>query len=283
MGYPTPPTGVSRQVTPHIYTHSTSFTILDRLSVGGRMSVIKHNQSNKFTIYSTIPYNKDVIESLNKLIISKGDLPQDGSFIDNVSHIVIPNIQHTMAVAGYKEHLPNVKIIGMEGCNESVDKIISHKVTEKNGNSILNGVDLGLSEQSGIVEDGWQFVYIPSHRNKELMVYVPSEKALLQADLFFNLQHKDSKTPNSDLFNEQFDGKDPQTGLWGWVLKQVLNDGFLKTYIKSNTFKLDPSGVRKVLDEVDQKWKFEKIIPCHGDTIDRNGSKVWKDSFEYLH
>ncbi|GME78399.1 unnamed protein product [Ambrosiozyma monospora] len=282
MGYPTPLAGVSRQVTPHIYTHSTDCRAFDRLSVGARMSVIKHINTTKFTIYSTIPYNSEVINSLNKLIIAKGDLPQDGSFIDNVSHIIIPNKEHTMALLGYKEHLPNVEIVGMEGCNEPIGKVINHKFTEKHGNRIVSGADLGLSEQSGIVKDGWQFVYFASHPSKELMVHVPSEKTILEGDLFFNLQHKSFKNPNSDLFNEQFDGKDPQTGLWGWVGKQVFGDGGLfKGFIQRQMFK-NPSGVRKVLDEVDQKWKFEKIIPCHGDTIDRNGSKVWKDSFGFL-
>ncbi|GME99400.1 unnamed protein product [Ambrosiozyma monospora] len=144
MGYPTPLAGVSRQVTPHIYTHSTNFTRMNKLPFGARMSVIKHKKTNKFTIYSTIPYDEDVIKSLNKLIISKGDLPKDGSFIDNVSHIIIPDVEHTMAVLGYKERLPNVEIIGMEGCNEEIDKIINYKIADSQGHKILTAADLGV-------------------------------------------------------------------------------------------------------------------------------------------
>ncbi|GMF01334.1 unnamed protein product [Ambrosiozyma monospora] len=170
----------------------------------------------------------------------------------------------------------------MEGCNEEIDKIINYKIADSQGHKIPTAADLGLDKKSGIFEEGWQFVYIPTHQNKELMVYVPEEKTLLEGDLFFNLQHAGSKNPNSDLFNEQFEGKDPQTGLWGWVNRQVIiSGGYLSGYVGNKIFK-DHSAVRKAFDEVEQKWKFEKIIPCHGDTIDRNGSKVWKDSFSFL-
>lgn len=284
MGYPTPLTGFARQVNHRVYTFSTPFTRFDRLPFGGRMSLIR-TLNGKFILYSTVPHSKVVVDSLNELLLKQGSIKDGESFVDNISTIVIPDREHTMAVVGWYQALKDFPptVIGFDGCSKAVDDIITCKIPKNAGYITLKGADLikfGLPESDGIVNEGFEFIYFPHHANQELVMYDP-EGVLFEADMYFNLQHSGVKNEHCDMYNEQWGGVDPQVGFWGWVCKLVFTPGWLNRWLMKGIFKDKPAAASG-MQEIAKHWQFEKIIPSHGDVIERKGDKVWQEAFSFL-
>lgn len=286
MGYPEPLTGVSRLVTKNIVTFSTGFTRADRLQFGARMTLIKTAPSS-FTIYSTIPHSKDVVSKLDEFLVEKGLLNAGQSFQSQVTSIVIPDKEHTMALEGwYKALNGKVQVVGPPEVSPEIQKLVTCSIPAGESYKTISGEDLvkfGLSKEDPLASNDFKLMFFPGHANSELVLLDAKAKTLMEGDLFFNFQLNNKKNPNCDLFNEQFNGKDPHSGIWGWVTRKAFSDGhsFLNGLLMKAVFK-DRAGVKKGVDAMVSDWEFDKIIPCHGDTVDRNGVKVWKEAFEFL-
>lgn len=289
MGYPTPLTGVARIVAENIITFSTPFTRENRLQFGARMTLIKTSDST-FSIYSTIPHSNAIVSSLDKFLQENGYLSSGETFEDKVTSIVIPDREHTMAIAGWHTALAkyNIKpsIIGPHKLVSGVEKYVTCQIPTSAAYTSLTGEDLvkfGLDSNDPLVKsNNFKFMYFPGHSNLEIVLLDQKAKTIAEGDMFFNFQLDNKKNPNSDVFNEQFHNKDPQHGMWGWLTKKVFTQDSWLSGKALNAIYKDKVGVRKGVDTMLSSWDFEKIIPCHGDTIDHNAKKVWKDAFEFL-
>lgn len=235
-----------------------------------------------------MPHTPVVIDSFNKILVEEGHLKPGESFEDKVTSIVIPNKEHTVAIPGWESALKGkgVSIVGPHKCNDKVNDLLTCHIPETEGYKTLLGSDLvkfGLNPKDPLATtNNFKFMYLPQCSGQEILMLNEKDKTLLQGDLMFPMQHEHKKNPNSDLFNEQFDGKDPHTGISGWITRKLLiDDTWINSKLLSYLIKDKVRG-KQGIETIANEWKFDKIISIHGDTIDRNGSDVWKQTFSFL-
>jgi hypothetical protein len=117
-------------------------------------------------------------------------------------------------------------------------------------------------------EFDWE--YVPSHVNKELVFHHRPTRSLILADLMFNL-------PATEQFSKS--GVDPNTGILSKIfntLQSTKGDAkWQQRTIWYGTSAKDRSGFSKSMEKID-KWGFERIIPCHGDVIEGEGKGIFE-------
>ncbi|ODV81166.1 uncharacterized protein CANTADRAFT_25394 [Suhomyces tanzawaensis NRRL Y-17324] len=265
MGYPSPLKVISRKLTNDIVIASCAFSRFDKLNFGGRMALINH--LGQIIVWSALPYGPEVEKSLELLTGTTGKY--------NITHLIIPDKEHTMAAKSFKDVYPELKVIAMEGV-EVPGLTIDYRVTSKLGNKTI---DLKiLKEELGITDkvflDLFEFVYLPHHGNKELVMFDTKSKILFEADLLFNLGVKEplEQYSPSTGFSE---GYNPHSG-WSFLTR------YMQPYSKVGnilTNKITTPQSKPGLEAI-QKWDFSKIVMCHGNIIEKDAKKAFANVFK---
>ena len=116
----------------------------------------------------------------------------------------------------------------------------------------------------------FDYEYVGSHANKELVFHYKPDKTLIQADLMFNLpateQHsKTAEGAESGILTKLFTGFQNTKGDATWqkrFLWYAVSAGNRPDFNKS---------VGKI-----NEWDFDRIIPCHGDVIESGGKGIFQ-------
>jgi hypothetical protein len=122
-------------------------------------------------------------------------------------------------------------------------------------------------------EFDWE--YVPSHLNKELVFHHKPSKTLITADMMFNL-------PATEQFSKS--GVDAQSGIltkiFGALQSTAGSAVWQKRTIWYGTSSSDRKGFNESVARIN-KWGFERIIACHGDVIEGNGKSVFEKVFSW--
>lgn len=258
------------------------------LQFGARMTVFTLPSSN-LVIYSAIPYNDKMITEMGKLIEKENETAVNEDWCKRVKYIVIPDLEHTMALISFKIKYPDIKVIGLEGCNAEVDKLIDFKVHEPN--KVLKQMEIlnmfksegnqNVPPEAAEFADNFQLCYLPGHPNHELTLYHRESKTLAEGDLIFNL----TGDPHSEAlkycstFNEQFGGKNVHQ--WSSFITRSLNP-YSKLYPKliKKMFPPNEKNVKALKDMATQWHDMERIVMCHGEVVESNGVEFFKQAFK---
>ena len=121
----------------------------------------------------------------------------------------------------------------------------------------------------------FEYEYVDSHPNKELVFFHKPSKTLIEADLLFNLPATEqySRTgidATTGIFTKLFGGVQHTRGTAVWQ-KRLL------WYVFS---KGDRDGFGKSMNRING-WGFENVIPCHGDVIVGSGKGIFEKVFEW--
>jgi len=187
----------------------------------------------------------------------------------NVSYIVAPDMEHHLHLGPWKAAYPSARVLAPAGLREKRAKAqkedvdIDFPFTPENKHTIQLPSDL-TSE--------FDVEYFDGHANKEIVMNHRPSRTLIQADLIFNC-------PAHEQYSKT--NENPATGLLtrlSLALFTSLGKG-QQRFIWYAAAK-DRTSFNKSAKVVD-KWDFDRIIPCHGDTIETGGKDVFKRLFAW--
>lgn len=268
MPYPEKLLTVTKQLAPGLVTSSGPFLIFNAINVGYRMALVQRGDS--VLVWSPIPYGTGVEEAL-KVLTGK---------LTNPTHLVVPNMHHTIAVKSFKEQFPDLKIfashdVKLDGV--TIDYVFGPQHANKRiGREEL--VKMGVNNES--ILNSFEFVYLDEHKNKEVIVFDKASKSIFAGDVVFNLGVPGTTTGKAVL--EQYspeagatNGFNPHGG-WSFFTRYLQPESIIGKRLMRRF--VDPKGGFAGLKAV-YGWDFERIVMCHGNVIEKDGKGVLKTLF----
>lgn len=246
---------VTRSISPNITTFSTPFWRFGHIKIGGRGTIVRL-RSGALAVFSPVALTPEVQEKVKSL----GD----------IKYITALDAEHHIFLGPWHQAYPDAKVIGPEGLPEKRKKQknedVPFSVVFKKGQEVT--IDPEFDSE-------FDYEFVHSHPNKELVFNYKPEKTLIEADLMFNL-------PATEQFSRT--GTSPTAGILTKIFNYINNTKgtalaqkrFLWYAISSS----DRPGFNASVQKID-KWDFEKIIPCHGDVIETGGHGIFQKVFAW--
>jgi len=207
--------------------------------MGGRSTAIKLSSGDVWVVAST-PYSNETKEAVEKL--------------GPVKYILAADADHHYFLTDWKKHYPDAKMIGVEtlpkkkkGEPWTFDEVYNRDSPN----------DFGF-------ENDIEAVYFSGFSKKDVAWFHKSSKTLIVADLIFNL-------PATEQYSKS---KSRKTGLFTKKLNPYTE--FHKNFIWGES--KDKDAMVKDAKAV-KAWEFERIIPCHGDTIENDAKRAWESVY----
>lgn len=250
---------VIRQVTPNITTCSAPFLRFGRLKVGGRGTIVRL-QSGALAVFSPTALTPEVRSTVE-------------SMGNRVGYIAALDYEHHIFITEWSKAYPSAKLLGVDGLPEKREKDqattgtkFQHVWTQKNKTSMK--VDPEFDNE-------FDYEYVGSHANKELVLCHRPDRTLIEADMMFNLPA-----------NEQFSrtGEDPTSGILTKLFIGLQSTVGTAQWQKRFLWYAASAGDRQGFNESARKiasWDFDKIVPCHGDVIENGGKGIFKKVFDW--
>lgn len=231
---------VIREVTADVWIFSRPFTRARFIPFGGRSTAIKLTSGDVWVLAST-PLTQDTKETIDKL--------------GPVKWIMAGDAEHHLFLAEYKKAYENAKLV-------VVERLLKKKTDEGLDVAGAYGVDPPETEYG--FESEIKAHYFPGFVNQDVAFYHVASKSLIVADLLFNL-------PGTEQYS-----KSKSSSKVPIICKLNPSGVVLKTLL----FKLgkDKDAMRRDIKAVSE-WDFSRIIMCHGDVIEEDAHKAWKDAY----
>ncbi|KAK0443727.1 hypothetical protein EV421DRAFT_507661 [Armillaria borealis] len=233
---------VIREVTKDVWTFSKPFSRMG-MPFGGRSTAIKLRNGGIWVLAST-PLDDETRTKLNEL--------------GTVQYIIGADAVHHMFLTEFKTAYPCAKLIAPEDAIKRHD----NKDLKFDGAWGLDAPDTKYG-----FEDEIKHCYFSGFINKDVAFLHEPSKSMIQADLLLNL-------PGTEQYSKSdTSGKVPIIGSLG--PQSWLHPRF------TWTMGTDKEAMKKTANTVDG-WDFQRIIPCHGDVIEKDAKQAWKDAYKFF-
>lgn len=244
---------VIRDVVPGvIVTSSAPFLRFGRIKIGGRGTIVRM-QNGALAVFSPTA----LTDELKQKVDSMGE----------VKYITALDYEHHIFLGPWYEKYPNAKVLGPEGLPEK-------RASQKNEN-VPFAVVFDANKKDEIKVDPefdaeFEYEYVHSHANKEIVFNHKPTRTLIEADLLFNLpaieQHsKAGIDPSSGILTKIFSALTHTRG-------EAVGQRRFLWYMASKT---DRAAFNESMARINA-WDFERLIPCHGDVIEKDGKTTFQ-------
>jgi len=247
---------IIRRITPNIMTCSTPFLRFSRVKIGGRGTIVKL-QSGNLAVFSPVALTDTVKKELSSF--GNGD----------IKYITALDQEHHIFLESWHKAYPNAKVIGPETLPEYRKKQGYFQIPS------ANWVLFKKADQTHTVspefDREFDMAYVSAHQNQEIVFNHRPSKTLIEADLLFNL-------PATEQFSKT--DVDPTTGYLTRMFNAINNtQGEAMGQRRMIWYGIsagDRTGFSRSVSGI-AKWNFERLIPCHGDVIEKGGKGVFEN------
>lgn len=248
---------VIRDVVPRaITTFSTPFNRFGRIKIGGRGTIVRL-QSGALAVFSPVALTEEVKRKVTEL--------------GEVKYIAALDFEHHIFLGPWHQAYPNAQVLGPEGLPEKRAKQNNENVPFAHVFTKSKRIESISPEFDA--EFDWE--YVPAHANKEIVFHHRPTKSLIEGDLFFNL-------PATEQYSKS--NENPKTGILTKIFNAVGNTAGDATWQKRmvwyGTSSGDRAGFAQSIARIN-KWDFERVVPCHGDVIEREGKGIFQKIFQW--
>ncbi|KAG9546314.1 hypothetical protein KCU61_g7661, partial [Aureobasidium melanogenum] len=247
---------VIRNVTPDVVTLSLPFARFGQINIGGRGTLVRL-QNGSVAVFSPVALTNDVQSQINKM--------------GAVKYICANDAEHHIFMDDWHKAFPDAKLIGPDALKEkreSQKKPLpwTHLFRPKDNTSW--NIDEAFDRE-------FDAEYVHAHANKELVFNHKPSKTLIQADLLFNLPaveqySRTNVNPTAGILTKLFCKINTTAGSAIWQKRFVW-------YALSAS---DRPAFNQSMARID-RWDFERIIPCHGEVIEKEGKGIFRKVFEW--
>lgn len=254
---------VIRDVSPSVTTLSLPFLRFGKIKIGGRATIVRMT-SGSLAVFSPVALTPNVTAKLQSLG-------------NNVAYITAPDIEHHIFLSDWASAYPKAHLIAPEGLAEKREQQSKSdpRVTVLNFSTIFTKANKHEVKVSEEFDRDFDYEYVDAHPNKELVFFHRPSATLIEADLLFNL-------PATEQYSKT--GIDPAVGVWTKLfggLQSTAGDALAqKRVLWYLISKSDREGFGKSMKRI-AEWPFKDLVPCHGDTIQGNGSEIFKKVMQW--
>ena len=194
-----------------------------------------------------------------------------------VKYIVALDIEHHIFVSDWKKEFPEASIIGPEGLPEKRKKMSDEKIGSEDFATVFAAKSKRETTISPEFDADFEYEYVDSHPNKELVFLYKPDRVLIEADLMFNL-------PPREQYSRVTDHDKDKAGVLGRFFQSLqTTEGDAKgtkRFLWHVISRQNRAGFNESVRRI-ESWDFDIIIPCHGDSIETGAKETFRKVFEW--